>query len=208
MKLYCHPVSQHVRRVRMLAAELGQTLEEIPVALDKGEHRSDEFLTLNPNGKIPVLVDGPFALAESHAIMKYLAGRSGAAAADRLYPADPAKRARVDMWLDWNHTRLNPPVQTLAIQTLVMGDRADPDVVTRSRKEVEAALDVLETVLRRPEDFSADPTLADLSIASTVALYAMCGGEPGRREAVGAWFERQKQRPAFQDTAPRMEAPA
>lgn len=208
MKLYGHPISQHVRRVRMLAAELGQSLEEIPVALDKGEHRSEEFLALNPNGKIPVLVDGPLALAESHAIMKYLTGRSNAEAAESLYPNDPVKRARVDMWLDWNHTRLNPPVQMLAIQTLVMGEGADRDLVAGSREETETALDVLEAALRRGNDFTAAPTLADLSIASTVALYQMCGGDTATRDAVAAWFERQKNRPAFEHTAPEMEEPA
>ena len=185
MKLYSHPFSQHARRGRMLAAELGQLLEEIPVALDKGEHRTEEFLRMNPNGKIPVLVDGPFALAESHAIMRYLASRSGSAAAGRLYPQDPARRARVDMWLDWNHTRLNPPVQTLAIQTLVMGDRADRDIVARCREESGAAMEVLDAALRQLDDFTAALTLADLSVSSTVAPYALCGGAPCRHQAVG-----------------------
>ncbi len=204
MKLYMHPFSQHARRVLMLCHELDLSIETVPVALDKGEHRTPEFLSINPDGKIPVLVDGDTALPESHAIMKYLAVTANAPTAQILYPAAPRARAEVDRWLDWNHTRLNPPVQALAIQTLVMGENADQALVARSHEEAAAALIVFDQALADRPAGQIEPTLADLSIASTVALYRICGGKLASHAAVSLWLERISRRPSFQNTEPKM----
>ena len=75
MKLYYHPMSPNVRRVRLAAAVLGLELDEQLVDFAKGEHKAPAFLALNPNGALPVLVDGDFALSESRAIMQYLASK-------------------------------------------------------------------------------------------------------------------------------------
>ncbi len=119
MKLHAHPLSQHSRRVLMLCHELGIIPEIVPVSLENGEHKSETFLRLNPNGQVPVLVAGDVVLSESHAIMKFLVST---APDTGFYPTENRERANVDMWLDWNHTKLNPPVQTAVMQTLFMGE--------------------------------------------------------------------------------------
>ena len=73
MKLYNSNFSPNALRVRAVAAELGIPLEIIEVDLRKGEHKTASYLALNPNGKVPVLVDGDFVLWESRAINGYLA---------------------------------------------------------------------------------------------------------------------------------------
>ena len=75
MKLYHHPLSPNVRRVRLTAAVLGLELEEQVVDFAKGEHKTPSFLAINPNGALPALVDGDFVLTESRAIMQYLAAQ-------------------------------------------------------------------------------------------------------------------------------------
>ena len=68
------------------------------VDLTRGAQKSPEFLAVNPNGRIPVLVDGDFSLWESHAIMIYLAQKSGS----ELWPSDPARQADIIRWLQWD----------------------------------------------------------------------------------------------------------
>lgn len=204
MKLYMHPFSQHSRRVLMLCEELGLSVEAVPMAIDKGEHKSEAFLKINPNGMIPVLDDGGFVLPESHAIMKYLVATAGPKVGSALYPADAKARSRIDMWLDWNHTRLNPPVQTIAIQTLVMGDNADTGLVASCHAQVADALHLLDRAMPAADGIGGSPTLADLSVASTVSLYEMSGADLKPWPAVSSWFDGIKARPGFKRTASQM----
>ncbi|WP_162916483.1 glutathione S-transferase family protein [Dongia deserti] len=201
MKLYMHPFSQHCRRVLMLCRELGLKIDRIVVALDRGEHKTEDFLRLSRTGLIPVLADGDLRLAESHAIMRYLSAVSGDRA---FYPADVKARAVVDMWLDWNHTRLNPPIQTIAIQQIVMKDKADQSIIASAHTQAQDALAILDRALNSRDSIGGAVTLADLSIASTLALYELVGGSPSHHSAVSAWFEGLKRRPSFHETAPRM----
>src|SRR5687767_10783464 len=100
MQLYCDPASTTGRPLLMLIAELGLDVEIRPVSLMAGEHRTPEFLALNPNGQVPVLVDGPFRLTESGAILRYLATLTPS----RLIPIDRIGAARLDEALDWFKT--------------------------------------------------------------------------------------------------------
>ncbi|MBZ0227532.1 MAG: glutathione S-transferase family protein [Bauldia sp.] len=199
MKLYVHPFSQHSRRVLMLCHELGLEFEAVHVALESGEQKSEDYLRTSTTGLVPVLEDGGFTLPESHAIMRYLAAKAG----DRtFYPTEPEKRARVDMWLDWNHTRLNPPIQTLVIETMMKRGSGDEGVAMKSRKSAEAELAILERGLQGPAALGGAPTLADLSIASTIALYEMVGGDLAPYPTVSRWYEGLKKRKSFVATAP------
>ncbi len=202
MKLHMHPVSQHSRRVLMLCHEMGQDVETVPVALDKGQHKSSDYIRLSLTGRVPALEDGDLALAESHAIMKYLVAKSGG---EPFYPAEPAVRAKVDMWLDWNHTALNPPIQTMAIEMFVNGSDADQNVVGKAREQAATALQTLESAFETNAAMGASPTLADFSLASTLALSEMVGGDVSPYPKVSAWYERVKQRPSFAATAANMD---
>ena len=73
MKLYNSNFSPNALRVRAVAAELGIPLDIVEVDLRKGENKTASYLAINPNGKVPVLVDGDFVLWESRAINGYLA---------------------------------------------------------------------------------------------------------------------------------------
>lgn len=119
-----------------------------------------------PAHAVPVLDDAGFLLAESHAIRRYLCQRYGG---ERFYPADAARRALVDQWLDWNHCKPNPPVQSLAIQLMFMGDKADPSAVQTARRDAGEALPVLDDGLAIKRGIGErQHSLADIAIATHI----------------------------------------
>src|SRR4029077_20537575 len=88
--VYDFPTSGNARKVRLLLAELGLDFEHVPVP--RARPRPDWYLELNPFGGVPTIRDGDVVLAESQAILRYLAAREGR---DDLYPTNPLARASV-----------------------------------------------------------------------------------------------------------------
>lgn len=102
MKLYFHPASTTCRPIMLLAASARIELDYQFVDLFAGDNLKPEFLAINPNGAVPLLEDGDFRLAESSAILKYLADQVRAPS----YPTEPHARARVHERMDWFNTGL------------------------------------------------------------------------------------------------------
>ncbi len=97
MKLYSIDLSPNCVRVRAVANELGLDLNIVDVDI-QAETKTETFLAMNPNGKVPVLDDDGMILWESRAINVYLAAKKPE---QSLYPEDPAIRAVVDQWSYW-----------------------------------------------------------------------------------------------------------
>jgi glutathione S-transferase len=108
LTLYDFPTSGNSRKVRLLLAELGLEFEH--VAVPRARPRPDWYLEVNPFGGVPAIRDGDLVLAESQAILRYLATREGR---DDLYPSDPGRRACVDWALDAWSTTVFPRIVTL-----------------------------------------------------------------------------------------------
>src|SRR5215469_18423846 len=102
MKLYEFAPTRSIR-VRWTLQELGVDFEAITVDLLAGEHRSPEFLKINPAGKLPVLVDGEMVLTESIAIVLYLAEKYPE---KKLIPTELKQRAELMRWLLFTTTEL------------------------------------------------------------------------------------------------------
>src|SRR5262245_20107489 len=96
MDLYFSPHCGHSKRVLFTVAELGIDLDRHPLDLGRGEHRLPSYLALNPNGKVPALVDGDLVLWESSAIVLYLAEQRPERG---LVPANAGARAELNKWL-------------------------------------------------------------------------------------------------------------
>jgi glutathione S-transferase len=97
MKLY-YAQTMNPRKACAVAKYLGSPVEYIRVDLSRGEQRTPEFLAMNPNGKVPLLVDGDMHLWESTAIMAHLAVKAGS----DLWPSDAARQVEVLRWLSWD----------------------------------------------------------------------------------------------------------
>src|SRR5262245_58449610 len=116
LRLYDGSRSPNARKVRLLAAELGLALECVRLDFAKGEYRSEAFLALNPNGKVPTLDDDGFVLWESCAILRYLAGKRPERG---LVPLDARGQALVDQWLFWWTAHPEAALLELAAEKLI-----------------------------------------------------------------------------------------
>ncbi|MEM0945008.1 MAG: glutathione S-transferase N-terminal domain-containing protein, partial [Pseudomonadota bacterium] len=97
--------SSNVQVVMWAVAELGLEARRIDVGHSYGGLDTEEYGALNPNRRVPTLQDGDLTLWESQAILRYLAARYGDGA---FWPADPARRAGLDMWAEWIRTTFQP----------------------------------------------------------------------------------------------------
>jgi glutathione S-transferase len=179
MKLYTLAASPNSLRVTAVAYQVKLPLELVPVDLANREQMTPEFARLNPNNKIPVLVDGDFVLYESGAIMHYLAELKPRS---KLVPKDRHARMLMHQWMFWNATNLGPAAQILLFERLVkkllnLGD-PDPNEIRKGEEGMRRFLKVLDEHLRGRDFLVGDGlTLADHHVASTF-VHAEAGGYP------------------------------
>ncbi len=190
MKLYNSDFSPNCLRVRAVAFELGVDLETVDVDL-RATSSNAELLAVNPNGKVPVLVDGDFVLWESRAINAYLASSQ---AGRRLYPEDPRERALIDQWSSWQAIHLGPAMQKVAFERVLkarfgMG-AADEGAAAANHKESLRYLAVLETRLAGRTWVVSELSIADFALASTFMFRKPSGISLDDFPGVSAWIER------------------
>ncbi len=181
MRLYETPRTRSAR-CRWVLQELGVPFEAIPVNLYQGEQQRAEFLTLNPYGRVPVLVDGDLVLSESVAICLYLADKY----ADRGLVPTPgtAQRALHDQWLLFCVTELDQPLwQIRRHTTLYSAEQRLPAEVAISRVNFQRAAAVLEGVLRDKSHLTGTGfTVADVVVTQTLLWatgYGLLVDHPG-----------------------------
>ena len=179
MKLYVFPPSPNSLRCQAVANQLGLELELITVDLASGAQMNAEFVALNPNHKIPTLVDGDFVLWESSAIMLYLAQTHPD---NDLIPEDLRERALVRQWLFWNEAHWGPTCGIFTFENLVkkimnIGE-PDPAQLERGRQELNRFGAVLNDHLTGREVLVGESiTPADHAIASWL-VHAEAAGIP------------------------------
>ena len=104
LKLWGRTNSINVKKVLWMLDELGQPYDRVDAGMEHGRVNDADYRAMNPNGRVPTLVDGDFILWESNSVLRYLAMKYQSP----LYPADPAARASADRWMDWQLTTLGP----------------------------------------------------------------------------------------------------
>ena len=195
IKLYGVPASRTFRPLWMLR-ELGLEFENVPVGLADGGTRTAEFKKLNPNGHIPVLVDGTSVLWESMAINLYLARQYGAGT---LWPATTADEGRAFQWSFWVMTEVEASLlQTLMHRRLLPKDQRDETAAAAAEAKLAAPFGVLEGALRgRDYLLGGSFTVADLNVASVFAWSMLANIDLERWPQLKAWLTRCSERPAF-----------
>jgi len=189
--------SINVRKVLWLCGELDLPHERQPWGSGHCDTSLPEFTALNPNALVPVIRDGDVVLWESNTILRYLAMRH---ARTDLLPADPAARARVEQWMDWQAAELNNAWRP-AFMGLVRRspEHADPATIEAGVRQWNRHMAMLDQQLARTGGHVLGDhfTLADIVLGLATNRWFMTPMQRPSLPAVSAYYERLSQRPAY-----------
>lgn len=185
MLIYGDIRSGNCQKVKITADWLGLGYDWHPVDVVAGQTRTPEYLAINPMGQVPaVMLDDGRVLAQSNAIIRYLAHGSA------LLPDDPYFRAKVDEWLFWEQYSHEPYIAVCRYQMTFLGKRRDelePWRLTRG----DAALDLLDQELaRRQWLVEGRITVADIALLAYTRLADEGGFDLAHRRNVIDWISR------------------
>ncbi|MFZ3229350.1 MAG: glutathione S-transferase family protein [Pseudobdellovibrio sp.] len=170
------------------------TLKEVDMR--SKEHKSAEFLKINPNGKVPALTDGDLILFESMAINFYVAE----AYKKELLGNSAAAKGLVHQWSFWVSSELQGPIIEVFIQKVFMPeDKRDNNVIEANLKKLPDLFQVLDSALAGKKYLVENQfTLADLNTASVASISSAIGFDMKPYSNVTAWLSAMADRPAYQ----------
>lgn len=188
-------------KVPIALEELGLAYTLHAVNVRAGEQRSPGHLALNPNGKVPVLVDGDLVLPESGAILVHLALKTG-----RLLPAEPAARARSLEWLFFQASASGPAFGQAGYWQKLAPERNEA-AIARYRGEADRLADLMDAHLARNAWFAGeDYTIADIAHAGWMWRRAFAGVTLDARPNLARWVSAMEGRPAVRRGIAAVEA--
>lgn len=188
LRLYDHLSSGNGYKCRWLLTQLGHPFERVEMDIDAAQTRTDAFLALNPNGRIPLLrlAPGDF-LAESNAILRWLAEDTS------FWPDNRRDKAAVLQWLFWEQYSHEPYVAVARFQVLYLG-KAVADLEPRLVERGNGALQRLELGLSQSPFLVGDKlSLADVAVVAYTRVAHEGGFSLDPYPAVKAWVARVEQ---------------
>jgi glutathione S-transferase len=206
LKIWGRANSVNVQKVLWCLSELDLAYERIDAGMAFGKNREADYLAMNPNGRVPTLVDGDFVLWESNSIMRYLAMAYGKGST--IYPEAPKRRAGVDRWLDWTLSTVQP-VDRPVFWALVRTPPEQRDMAA-IQKDVDAEAEVWRIADARLKSHryieGDDFTLADIAVGAYARRWlGVEGVSKPKLSHLDRWFAQFAERPGFrQFIAPPM----
>ncbi len=194
LKILGRKTSGNTQKVIWCCEELGLAYEREDYGRGFGNNHTPAYLALNPNGRVPTLVDDGFVLWESNAIVRYLCARHSMGT---LCPHDLQRRADMERWMDWQQTTLRPHFHALSDAL----NRANPpadDVVNRLLTAMMGMWEILDAQLAGRSFIAGQSlTMVDIPFCYIVNRWYRLPVEHGDFANLRAWFERLCERPAF-----------
>ncbi|MDD3352816.1 glutathione S-transferase N-terminal domain-containing protein [Zoogloea sp.] len=183
-------------KVQILVEELGIPYRLIPIDITRGDQHAASYRAINPNGKIPAIVDhaptgggDPLTVFESGGILLYLAGKEG-----RFLPADLRLRGEVLQWLFWQVGGLGP-MMGQAQHFFRYAPQPVPYALERYQNETRRLLQVLDQRLAGRDYLCGDYSVADMACFPWIRIHALTGVSLAPFAHVQAWYGRVRQRP-------------
>ncbi|MFS2202032.1 glutathione S-transferase family protein [Pseudomonas sp. Pseusp3] len=182
-------------KVSIVLEELGLPYTVHALSFDKKEQKSADFLKINPNGRIPAIVDranGDFAVFESGAILIYLAEQTG-----KLMPSDPKGRSLVLQWLMFQMGGIGPMQGQANVFFRYFPERLQ-GAIDRYQHETRRLYEVLDTRLQSVEFLAGEYSIADIATFPWVRGYEWSGVSVEGLTALQRWMATMEARPAVQ----------
>jgi GST-like protein len=182
-------------KVSVTLEELGLPYTVHPIDIGKGEQKRPEFLKINPNGRIPAIIDreeGNFPVFESGAIMLYLAEKAG-----KLLPTDRKGRSRVTQWLMFQMAGVGPMQGQANVFFRYFPEKIQP-AIDRYQNETRRLYTVLDTRLGESEYLAGDYSIADIATWAWVRVHGWAGVSVDGLNHLQRWLAAIEARPAAQ----------
>lgn len=192
--LYTAP-TPNGHKVSILLEELSANYRVIPIDISRGEQFRPDYIRLNPNARIPTIVDhdaGDFVVFESGAILIYLAEKYG-----RFLPTDIQGRSRVLQWLMFQMGGIGPMQGQANVFYRYFPEKIQP-AIDRYQKETARLYRVLDARLRDHEYLAGEYSIADIATYPWVRIHNWAGVDVHELPHLRAWMERLRHRPAVQ----------
>lgn len=198
LKIWGRANSVNVQKVLWCCDELSLSFERVDAGLQYGRVNDPDYRELNPNGQIPTIEDGTFALWESNSVLRYLAMQYGASSS--LYPAEPKLRASIDRWLDWSLSTLAPaerPVFLALVRT--PPDERDMEALAANVKTLISRWKIVDGHLQGRFHPEGDRfTIADIVLGVFAKRwFGLEGIDRPPMPSLERWYQRLTQRAAF-----------
>lgn len=203
MKLY-YALTPNPRKTCAVAKYLTLPVEYVFVDLKKQENRKPDFLALNPNGKVPVLVDGGLKLWEAMAIMCHLAEKAG----PDLWP-DDARRIEIIRWMSWDAHHFSRHAGSLFFEHVIkpfLGAAPDPATIEESMGFFRRFAAILDSHLSGRKYIIGDrPTLADFSVGAMLPWAKPSKIPIEDFPEISRWYDRMNEIEAWREPFPVRE---
>ncbi|XP_022085790.1 glutathione S-transferase theta-1-like [Acanthaster planci] len=207
LTVYGHPLSQPSRSVYLFCKATKIPYTEKNVDMSKEEHKKEPYLSINPMGAVPSIVDDGFKLSECMTILKYLARKNKVA--DNWYPQDLKVQAKVNQYLDWHHTGIRKSGIDVFVGKILTpiftGKPVDEAKLAKDLEAFDKALGTIEKVFLGDNQFLASDkiSIADICCLSemmqvvTIQQNDVLANYP----KLAAWKERaiKQLKPAFDE---------
>ncbi|KAK9164618.1 hypothetical protein Scep_000217 [Stephania cephalantha] len=214
VKVYGPPLSTAVSRVLACLFEKEVEFQIINVEMAKGQHKTPDYLKIQPFGQVPAFQDEQVTLFESRAICRYVSEKYGKQGNKGLFGLDLITKASIDEWVEAEGQSFNPPSSALVFQLAfapMMKLKQDPNVIKQSEEKLVKVLDVYERRLGESRFLAGEEfTLADLShLPNTQYLVDRTdkGGLFTERKNVGRWWDEISSRDSWKKVVDMQSLP-
>ncbi|XP_052189077.1 glutathione S-transferase F10-like [Diospyros lotus] len=214
VKVYGPPLSTAVSRVLACVIEKDVAFELVNVNMAKGEHKSPDFLKIQPFGQVPAFQDETISLFESRAICRYISEKHSEKGNKGLYGTNPLEKASIEQWLEAEAQSFNPPSSALVFQLAFaprMKIKQDEGLIKQNEEKLAKVLEVYERRLGESRYLAGDEfTLADLSYLPN-AHYLVNATDRGElitsRKNVDRWWEEISSRASWKKVVELQNSP-
>ncbi|MEM9630399.1 MAG: glutathione S-transferase family protein [Pseudomonadota bacterium] len=188
--------SVNVQKVMWCAAELDLKVERLDIGGAFGGNNTSEYLSRNPNGRIPTLLDGDFVLWESNTIVRYLCEKHGASP---WLPVDLENRAQASQWMDWYIAELHPPMTTLFWQLIrTSPEDRDAAAIDKAIENCSRLWTVLDNHLAsHTYVLGTDISMADIPVGCSAYRWHNMDFPRPDLPALKEWWTRLADRPLY-----------